>query len=72
MKNVVDKHQHLMMASREINYELPYNDWLHKHLVEQLSPFGFIVDRHAKLLKPVAPVNEFITSQPDIVIYHGE
>ena len=71
-KNVVDKHQHLMTTSRDVNYELPYNDWLYKHLVECLSLFGFIVDSHAKQLKPVAPVSEYISSLPDVVIYHGE
>ena len=37
-----------------------------------LFPFGFAVDTQAKEIKPIAPVNKYVSSKLDLLIYHPE
>lgn len=57
--------------SRKITNELPISGWLHAHLANKLDALGFIVDTQSKLTKPVAPVNEYVSSQPALLLYHS-
>ena len=60
------------VCSRKINNELPISGWLHAHLASKLDTLGFIVDTQSKLTKPVGPLNEYVYSQPDLLLYHSE
>ena len=58
-----------MMSSRELNYELPYNDWLFELVKRKLSPLNFcVVTKNPD--EPVAAANEYIFSKSDLLIYH--
>jgi len=70
--DIKEKHMQLMTNARKLDNELPYSNWLQKHLKIALDPFGFVVDTQAKEIKPIAPVNEYTSSQPDLLIYHSE
>ena len=50
---------------------MPVTHWLAEYLAETLQPTGFIVDTQNKMTKAVAPVNEYITSKPDLLIYNS-
>ena len=39
---------------------------------KELDTLGVIVDTQSKLTKPVAPVSEYVASQPDLLLYHSE
>ena len=33
---------------------------------------GFIVETQSKIIKPMGPVNEYVNSLPDVLIFHGK
>ena len=53
-------------CSRTTVNELPFSNWLPAHLANVLDVHGFIVDSLNKLIKPMAPVNEYVNSQADL------
>jgi len=61
-----------MSCTRAIINELPYSNWLHEYLTNTLDSFGFIVDTQNRLIKPMALVNEYVNSQPDILIFYSK
>ena len=72
MNQISQKHIQLMEHSRKLDNELPYNTWLHQYLEKVLSPYGFIVDTQSKEIKPIAPVCEYSSSHPDLLIFHND
>lgn len=57
------------MSARELNYELPYNQWLFELVTKKLSPNGFcIITKNPE--EPVAAANEYIFSKSDLLVYH--
>jgi len=58
--------------SRKITNELTIAGWLHGYLTDALDALWFIVDNQSKLTKAIAPVNEYVSSQPDLLLYHSE
>jgi len=59
-------------ASRKVVNELPFSNWLYEHLSSKLGRKGFVVDTQGKLIKASGPVNEYVNSLPDMLIYHGK
>ena len=37
-----------------------------------LITLEFVVDTQSKLIKLIAPVNEYVSSHPDLLIYHSQ
>ena len=72
VSDVSEKHVKLMTTSRNLDNELPYNHWLHQHLEGVLQSHGFVVDMQAKKIKAIAPVSEYVSSQPDVMIFHAD
>jgi len=68
LDNIKEKHIQLMTNARKLDNELPYSNWLQKHLKIALDPFGFVVNTQAKEIKPTVPVNEYNSNQPDLLI----
>lgn len=61
--------QEQVMSARELNYELPYNQWLFELVTKKLSPNGFcILAKNQE--EPIAAANEYIFSQSDLLVYH--
>lgn len=54
-----------------MNYEIQVTDWLHDCISEKLQLLGFIVDNNNKTTKVIAPVNTYVTSKADMLMYHG-
>ena len=59
-------------ASRKVVNELPFSNWLYEHLSSKLDEKGFVFDTQGKLIKAIGPVNEYVNSLPDVLIYHGK
>jgi len=58
------------MSVRDLNYELPYSDWLYKLVMSRLIPLWFTV-MHQHSGKLLAIANEYILSKSDLTIYHA-
>ena len=58
----------VMKIEKKWNYEVQVTDWLRDCIFKKLQPLGFIFDSTTKAL---APVNEYVTSKADMLIYHG-
>ena len=71
LQNLQEHEKVLDNSVRVLHHELPVIDWLAEYLAETLQPTGFIVDTQNKKTKAVAPVNEYITSKPDLLIYNA-
>ena len=57
----------------ELNYELPYSDWLFDLVSEKLCDVGFAVfTRDKDCPKAPAPVNEYIYCKSDLLLYHEQ
>ena len=55
--------------ARTLNYELPYNEWLHELVNKRLSLLGYcVIAKNPEV--PIAPANEYIFSKSDLLIYH--
>ena len=55
----------------ELNYKLPYNEWLYHILEDKLILLGFVVyHRDKSYPKAPAPVSEYIYCKSDILVYH--
>ena len=57
----------------KLNYEIPYNDWLHQFLEDKLMPLGFVVyQRNKECPKAPAPISEYVYCRSDILLYHDQ
>ena len=54
----------------ELNYELPYNDWLFDLVNEKLCVLGFAVFTRDKDCLKAPQVNEYIFCKSDLLLYH--
>ena len=67
---LIEKNEQLISASKLVKHEKPFTGWLHEYLQNVLDPHGFTVDTEGIIIKPIAPLNEYVTSQPDLLIFH--
>lgn len=67
-----ERQNHLASSSRAVKYEKPYTNWLREYLQCVLAPHEFTVDADGVNIKPIAPVNEYVTSQPDLLLFHNK
>lgn len=58
------------VSVRNLNYELPYSDWLYELVMARLIPLGFTVT-HQYSGKPLAIANEYILSRSGLMVYHA-
>lgn len=55
----------------KLNYELPYNEWLHQLLVKKLNQHDLVIyERNKGCPRSPAPINEYIHCKSDIFLYH--
>ena len=66
-EDLQSKPAQLSSSMRKITNELPITGWLREHLAKELDGYGFLVDTQSKLLKLKAPVNEYVSSHPDLL-----
>ena len=59
------------LKKMQLNYELPYNEWLFDLIRDRLCMLGFSVfHRDKNCPKAPAPINEYIYCKSDILFYH--
>ena len=57
----------------ELNFELPYNQWLYVLLKEKLKDFGFaIFTKDKRCRKASVPISEYIDCKSDLLVYHEQ
>ena len=69
-KNIKEKKEQLTKASRKVKHERP-TGWLQEYLSRELDRHGFLVDTEGMIVKPIAPVSEYVSSHSDLLIFHS-
>ena len=71
VKAVMDKVKAVMPMP--LNYELPYNEWLHQLLKDKLTDLNFAVYQRDKTNpRSLGPLSEYIFCKSDILLYHTQ